>query len=123
MMIRSALLLCAMLGATAATAQPLVQTGPLTFAPLVKRVVPAVVNIAVRMDVAGPDTPARVPPDIKGTPFEKSFRDRQHARREQIYAAGVRQAGDALQIGGEPGALVGRERCVGEIQEIRRDAA
>ena len=88
MMIRSALLLCAMLAATAATAQPLVQTGPLTFAPLVKRVVPAVVNIAVRMDVAGPDTPARVPPDIKGTPFEKSFRDRQHARREQIVGAG-----------------------------------
>jgi serine protease Do len=87
---RLLLTLCALLplfGAPALHAQPLVQTGPLTFAPLVKRVVPAVVNIAVRMDVASPDT-SRVPPDVKGTPLEKSFRDRQRARREQIVGAG-----------------------------------
>ncbi len=44
----------AVLSAGPLHAQPLVQTGPLTFAPLVRRVVPAVVNIAVRMSVADP---------------------------------------------------------------------
>jgi serine protease Do len=71
-----------------ACAQPLVQTGPLTFAPLVKRVVPAVVNIAVRMDVASDASSVRVPPGIKGTPLEKSYRDKQKQNREQVVGAG-----------------------------------
>lgn len=67
----------------------LVDYGPLTFAPLVKKVVPAVVNIAVSHD----DDPAtkprlRVPPSLKGTPFEKEFRQRQHTQRRQTTEAG-----------------------------------
>jgi serine protease Do len=69
---------------SASAAEPLVQTGPLSFAPLVRRVVPAVVNIAVRMDAEAPAVPAAV----KGTPLEKSYRDKQRARREQIVGAG-----------------------------------
>ncbi len=69
-------------------AQPLVQTGPLTFAPLVRRVVPAVVNIAVRMNVADSAAAAGMPPELKGTPFEKTFRDKLRGRREQMIGAG-----------------------------------
>ncbi len=68
-------------------AQPLVQTGPLTFAPLVKRVLPAVVNIAVRMDAADRGDVPTVP-DLRGTPLEKSLRDKLNRHREQIAGAG-----------------------------------
>lgn len=73
--------------APARAAEPLVQSGPLTFAPLVRKVVPAVVNIAVRLDVDEP-APSRLPPDVRGTPFEKSFRDRLKGRHEQVAGAG-----------------------------------
>ena len=68
----------------------LVQSGPLTFAPLVKRVVPAVVNIAVTQDVDDDSAQAKVkvPPALRGTPFEKQFRERMRARREQMLGAG-----------------------------------
>jgi serine protease Do len=71
-----------------AAAQPLMQMAPLSFAPLVRRVVPAVVNIAVRMDVAEKDSVARLPPDLRGTPFEKSFRDKLKSHHEQVVGAG-----------------------------------
>ncbi len=68
----------------------LVQSGPLTFAPLVKRVVPAVVNIAVTQEVddAAADAKVKVPPALRGTPFEKQFRDRMRTHREQMLGAG-----------------------------------
>ena len=66
----------------------LVQTGPLTFAPLVRRVVPAVVNIAVRMNVSEQTAANDMPPELKGTPFEKTFRDRLKNRKEQMIGAG-----------------------------------
>jgi serine protease Do len=77
-----------LLAVPAAQAQPLVQSGPLTFAPLVRRVVPAVVNIAVRMNVADPQAASAMPPELKGTPFEKTFRDKLKGRREQMIGAG-----------------------------------
>ncbi|MBE7212802.1 MAG: trypsin-like peptidase domain-containing protein [Gluconacetobacter diazotrophicus] len=66
----------------------LVQTGPLTFAPLVKRVVPAVVNIAVTQDVDDEQSRVKVPPALRGTPFEKQFRERMRSRKEQMLGAG-----------------------------------
>ncbi len=68
----------------------LVQSGPLTFAPLVKRVVPAVVNIAVTQEVddAAADARVKVPAALRGTPFEKQFRDRMRTHREQMLGAG-----------------------------------
>jgi serine protease Do len=52
------------------------------FADLAERVQPAVVNIAVtseqRMDI---------PPELRGTPFERYFRDRQR-RRQEVMGAG-----------------------------------
>ncbi len=87
---RRVLFICAVLlvSARAMSAQPLVQTGPLTFAPLVRRVVPAVVNIAVRMNVADSASASAMPPELRGTPFEKTFRDRLRGRREQMIGAG-----------------------------------
>ncbi|WP_419731145.1 trypsin-like peptidase domain-containing protein [Lichenicola sp.] len=67
----------------------LVQSGPLTFAPLVRKVVPAVVNIAVTQDVDDDsDAKVKVPPALRGTPFEKQFRDRMRSHREQMLGAG-----------------------------------
>jgi serine protease Do len=74
---------------SAAHAQvPLVQSGPLSFAPLVRHVVPAVVNIAVRMSISDATAAAAMPPELKGTPFEKTFRDKLKARHEQMIGAG-----------------------------------
>ena len=68
----------------------LVQSGPLSFAPLVRRVVPAVVNIAVteEVDDAAADAKVKVPAALRDTPFEKQFRDRMRTHREQMLGAG-----------------------------------
>ena len=66
----------------------LVESGPLTFAPLVRKVVPAVVNIAVTQDVEDDSAKVKVPPALRGTPFEKQFRERMRSRREQMLGAG-----------------------------------
>jgi len=111
---RNALALALLAGiAAAGTAhtQPLVQTGPLSFAPLVRRVVPAVVNIAVRMNVADPSA-AAVPPELKGTPFEKTFRDKQKGRHEQMIGAG---SGFVLD---PTGIIVTNNHVVGEADKI-----
>ncbi len=74
----------------AAVRADVVQLGPLSFAPLVRKVVPTVVNIAVIQDVEDDGAAARVkvPPALRGTPFEKQFRDRMRRRREQMLGAG-----------------------------------
>ena len=60
---------------------------PQSFAPLVKRVVPAVVNIAVT-EGRSPTDVAAIPPELRGTPFERQFRERFRGRREQVLGAG-----------------------------------
>ncbi len=60
---------------------------PQSFAPLVKRVVPAVVNIAVT-EGRSPTDVAAIPPELRGTPFERQFRERFRNRREQVLGAG-----------------------------------
>jgi len=75
---------------TLPTVPALVRNGPLTFAPLVRKVVPAVVNIAVTQDVeedAGA-TRGKLPQALRGTPFEKPFKDRMRKRSEQMLGAG-----------------------------------
>ena len=61
---------------------------PESFAPLVKQVLPSVVNIAVTEVVEGADVLSALPPELRGTPFERQFRDRFRNRREQILGAG-----------------------------------
>ena len=57
---------------------------PGSFAPLVKRVVPAVVNISVIEGQAEAAIP--IPPELRGTPAERLLRDR--LRRRQVLGAG-----------------------------------
>jgi serine protease Do len=64
------------------------RVAPDSFAPLVKKVLPAVVNIAVTETVSGGDMLAQLPPELRGTPFERQFRDRFRNRREQMMGAG-----------------------------------
>jgi serine protease Do len=59
------------------------RSGPESFAPLVKQVLPTVVNIAVTETVAGTDPFAMLPPEL-----QKQFRDRLKNRREQVQGAG-----------------------------------
>lgn len=73
----------------ATSATPLVEYGPLTFSPLVKKVVPAVVNIAVSQNtIPSKQKNIHIPPSLKGTPFEKEFRQRQHTRNRKVTEAG-----------------------------------
>ena len=58
-----------------------------SFAPLVKKVLPAVVNISVT-ETVGRDSAAQLPPELRGTPFEREFRNRFGNRREQVSGAG-----------------------------------
>ncbi len=60
---------------------------PFSFAPLVKRVSPAVVNISVT-EGAAPAEAATLPPELRGTPFERQFRERFGRRRDQMQGAG-----------------------------------
>jgi serine protease Do len=99
-------------GAAHAGVPPLVQTGPLTFAPLVRRVVPAVVNIAVHMNVTDSAATAAMPPELKGTPFEKTFRDKLKNRREQMIGAG---SGFVLD---PSGIIVTNNHVVGNAEKI-----
>jgi serine protease Do len=95
-----------------AHAQALVQTGPLTFAPLVKRIIPAVVNIAVRMNVTDAAAVEAMPPELKGTPFEKTFREKLKGRREQMIGAG---SGFVLD---PAGIIVTNDHVVGNADKI-----
>ena len=70
--------------AGAATALP----APPSFAPLVRRVLPSVVNIAVTQTVSGADMLAQLPPDLRDTPLGRAFRRRFGDRSEQVNGAG-----------------------------------
>ncbi|NHN88308.1 S1C family serine protease [Acetobacter conturbans] len=62
---------------------------PLTFAPLVKMVGPAVVNIAVTRDInPSSSRHLHVLPDVKGTPLERRFRERLRRHGEEMLGAG-----------------------------------
>ena len=88
---RAALFAAALLMAGYASPPAQAQMGgaaPFSFAPLVRRVVPAVVNITVTEAQSPAEPPAAMPPELRGTPFEKQFRDRFRNRREQVLGAG-----------------------------------
>lgn len=54
------------------------------FADLAERVLPAVVNIAVTSEQRA----VELPPEFRGTPFERYFRERQRRGRQQVSGAG-----------------------------------
>ncbi|MBB2180894.1 PDZ domain-containing protein [Gluconacetobacter tumulicola] len=90
----------------------IVTSGPLTFAPLVRKVVPAVVNIAVTQDADDRAKRQPVPPGVKGTPFEHRFRDRMRSRGEEMIGAG---SGFIIDPGG---VIVTNTHVVGEADRI-----
>jgi serine protease Do len=59
------------------------RTGPDSFAPLIRRVLPAVVNIAVTETVSDGDPFAALPPDL-----QRQLRERFHMRRQEMQGAG-----------------------------------
>jgi serine protease Do len=76
--------------AACATAPPgaLARASPDSFAPLVKQVLPAVVNIAVTETVTSGDVAADLPPELRDTPLGREFRRRFGNRTEQMTGAG-----------------------------------
>lgn len=76
-------ILACVLSLGACVSAPAGAVGPDSFAPLVKRVLPAVVNIAVTESVAPSDPFAALPPEL-----QKQFRDRFSRRRQEMQGAG-----------------------------------
>jgi serine protease Do len=64
------------------------RAAPESLAPLVKKVLPAVVNIAITETVSGGDILSELPPELRDTPLGREFRRRFGNRREQVAGAG-----------------------------------
>ena len=69
---------------------PVAVTGvaPASFSPLVKRVLPSVVNIAVTETVSGKDLLAEAPPELRDTPLGREFRRKFGDKRAETLSAG-----------------------------------
>jgi serine protease Do len=65
-----------------------IQAVPDSFAPVVKKVLPSVVNIAITETVSGGDVMAQLPPELQNTPLGREFRRRFGAQKEQVLGAG-----------------------------------
>ncbi len=64
------------------------RSAPDSFSPLVKKVLPAVVNIAVTETVSGGDVANEMPPELRDTPLGREFRRRFGNKPEQVAGAG-----------------------------------
>jgi serine protease Do len=64
------------------------RAAPESLAPLVKKVLPAVVNIAITETVSGGDMLSELPPELRDTPLGREFRRRFGNKREQVAGAG-----------------------------------
>src|SRR5580658_3862528 len=78
------LLIFLLLGGCAADAR----SAPDSFAPLVKKVLPSVVNIAVTEAAPNRDLLRDLPPELRDTPLGREFRRRFGDRQERTMAAG-----------------------------------
>lgn len=64
------------------------RSAPDSFSPLVKKVLPAVVNIAVTETVTGGDVANDMPPELRDTPLGREYRRRFGNKPEQVAGAG-----------------------------------
>ncbi len=83
-----------------------------SFAPLVKKVLPAVVNIAVTETVTGNEVLADMPPELRDTPLGRQFRRRFGGRSQQVSGAGSGFIIDAT------GIIVTNNHVVGRADKI-----
>jgi serine protease Do len=88
------------------------RTAPESFSPLVKRVLPAVVNIAVTETMSGNDMASELPPELRDTPLGREFRRRFGNRREQMMGAGSGFVVDPA------GLIVTNNHVVGHADQI-----
>ena len=88
------------------------RSAPDSFAPLVKRVMPAVVNIAVTETVTGGEVLNELPPELRDTPLGREFRKRFGNRKEQTMGAGSGFIIDAS------GLIVTNNHVVGRADKI-----
>ncbi len=83
------LALSAALLATACAPHDAVARGaPDSLAPLVRKVLPSVVNIAVTETLSGGDIASELPQELRDTPLGREFRRRFNNRKEQVSGAG-----------------------------------
>jgi serine protease Do len=69
------------------------RSAPESFSPLVKKVLPAVVNIAVTETVGSNELAGALPPALRGTPFERDFRNRL-GKHQELHRRPVRHHRD-----------------------------
>jgi serine protease Do len=85
---RSLFVSLALLAAACSPQPASARSAPESLAPLVKKVLPAVVNIAITETVSGGDVLSELPPELRDTPLGREFRRRFSNRREQVAGAG-----------------------------------
>ncbi len=85
---RAPVLALALLATACASPNASARSAPDSLAPLVKKVLPAVVNIAVTETVSGGDMISELPPELRDTPLGREFRRRFSSRKEQVAGAG-----------------------------------
>ena len=83
-----------------------------SFAPLVKKVLPSVVNIAVTETVSGGDVFNDMPPELRDTPLGREFRRRFGKRQQQVTGNGSGFIIDAS------GIIVTNNHVIGRSNEI-----
>jgi serine protease Do len=66
----------------------LARAAPDSLSPLVKKVLPAVVNIAITETVSGGDMLSELPPELRDTPLGREFKRKFGNRHEQVAGAG-----------------------------------
>ena len=103
-------LLAASLALAAAPARA--DDGPPSFAPLVHKVLPGVVSIAVTEPLNTNEALDTLPPALRGTPFEKQFREQLRRRPEKATDAGAGVIVDAS------GVIVTNNHVVGVAKDI-----
>jgi serine protease Do len=102
-----------LLAALLASSGPAAAAGPDSFAPMIRRVLPAVVNIRITETVSRQDDPlAFLPPELR-----QQFREHLRARREQMQGAG---SGFIIDPGGY---IVTNFHVVGHADQIIVDLA